>query len=241
MADHSLSDLAQMFGAVQARLTAGDGRDAALAAITGLAVSWISGAEAAGVTIGRSGTFHSVGMTDDLVDQVDRIQYELRSGPCVDAAVEDACFNAGDLRSDPRWPIFGRRAHEATGVTSMLSYRLFVEEDRNLVAALNMYSTSADAFDAQSEITALVLSAVGSFAVSAATQAERARHLEMALNSNREIGIAVGVLMSLHKVTRDQSFDLLRLASQATQRKLADLAVEVIETGALPEMRVRPT
>ena len=40
--------------------------------------------------------------------------------------------------------------------------------------------------------------------------------------------------MAHHQLTRDQAFDLLRLASQRTNRKLADIAREVAETGADP-------
>lgn len=239
MFDLLLTDLAETLTDIEAGLAGIDDQAKAFAAITELAVRRVPGAESAGVTIGRAGAFHSAGTTDDLVTQVDQIQYALRSGPCVDAAIEDARFTAGDLRTDARWPEFGRRAHEATGVISMLSHRLYVEEERDLVAALNLYSTQLDAFDERSESSALLLATVGSFAVSATTHAERANHLEVALNSSREIGIAIGVLMSLHKVTRDQAFNVLRLASQATQRKLADLAAEVAATGALPQLPQR--
>ena len=44
---------------------------------------------------------------------------------------------------------------------------------------------------------------------------------------------AIGVLMSVHKVTRQQAFDLLRIASQQTHRKLVDIATEVGDTGSL--------
>jgi len=61
----------------------------------------------------------------------------------------------------------------------------------------------------------------------------RALNLEIALASNREIGTAIGVLMSLRKVTRDRAFDMLRDASQRTNRKLRDIALDVIETGTV--------
>jgi hypothetical protein len=61
----------------------------------------------------------------------------------------------------------------------------------------------------------------------------RAVNLEIALASNREIGIAIGVLMSLGKVTREHAFDLLRDVSQCTNRKLRDIALDVIETGTI--------
>ncbi|MCW2658134.1 MAG: hypothetical protein JWR06_2327, partial [Jatrophihabitans sp.] len=53
------------------------------------------------------------------------------------------------------------------------------------------------------------------------------------LASNRDIGVAIGVLMGLHRVTREQAFDLLRVASQGKHRKLADVARDVADTGSL--------
>jgi AmiR/NasT family two-component response regulator len=62
---------------------------------------------------------------------------------------------------------------------------------------------------------------------------ERVDNLERALSSNRDIGTAVGVLVAQHKLTRDQAFDLLRIASQNTNRKLHDVALDVIDTGTV--------
>ena len=53
------------------------------------------------------------------------------------------------------------------------------------------------------------------------------------LDSNREIGVALGILMSRHLITQAQAFDLLRMASQHTHRKLREIATEVAETGML--------
>lgn len=39
--------------------------------------------------------------------------------------------------------------------------------------------------------------------------------------------------MATHKVTREQAFDMLRIASQNSHRKLRDIAVEVADTGTL--------
>jgi AmiR/NasT family two-component response regulator len=64
---------------------------------------------------------------------------------------------------------------------------------------------------------------------------EQVANLEQALQSNREIGVALGVLMAHHRVTQDQAFTLLRVASQNLHRKLRDIASDVVETGALPE------
>jgi AmiR/NasT family two-component response regulator len=43
----------------------------------------------------------------------------------------------------------------------------------------------------------------------------------------------MGVLMARLLVTREQAFDLMRIASQRTNRKLRDIAEDVLETGTL--------
>lgn len=65
-------------------------------------------------------------------------------------------------------------------------------------------------------------------------QLTRARNLEEALTTNREIGQAIGILMATHHVTAEQAFEQLRTASQHTHRKLREIAADVAETGALP-------
>ncbi len=47
-------------------------------------------------------------------------------------------FKTDDLAADERWPKFSHRAAQETGVRSMLSFRLFIEEDT--IGALNHYS-----------------------------------------------------------------------------------------------------
>jgi AmiR/NasT family two-component response regulator len=61
-----------------------------------------------------------------------------------------------------------------------------------------------------------------------------AAHLRRALDHSRDIGAAVGVLMALRKVTREEAFELLRRASQDQNRKLHQLALDVVITGELP-------
>jgi hypothetical protein len=62
---------------------------------------------------------------------------------------------------------------------------------------------------------------------------ERVGHLETALVTNRRIGIAIGIVMVRHQITDEQALELLREQSQVRNRKLRDLAEEVIYTGTL--------
>jgi hypothetical protein len=70
--------------------------------------------------------------------------------------------------------------------------------------------------------------------VAVAVEREKAANLQVALETNREIGQAIGILMSAYKVTSKQGFDLLRTVSQHTHRKLRDVSADVCETGTLP-------
>jgi hypothetical protein len=69
----------------------------------------------------------------------------------------------------------------------------------------------------------------------------RADNLERAVGSNREIGIALGILMDRRKLTSSQAFELLRRASQNGHRKLHDVALDIIESGSLEALQAGPT
>ena len=70
------------------------------------------------------------------------------------------------------------------------------------------------------------------------TAHSRAGQLRSALDSNRSIGTATGILMVTHRLTAAQAFALLTRASQDSNRKLRDVAASVVSDGRLP---FRPT
>ena len=80
------------------------------------------------------------------------------------------------------------------------------------------------AFDEHAELVGLMLATHGALAVALSANQQQVENLRRALVSNREIGVAMGVLMTRHQVTRDQAFGLLRMASQNTNRKLHEVA-----------------
>ncbi len=59
-------------------------------------------------------------------------------------------------------------------------------------------------------------------------------NLRVALETNRTISAAVGILMALRHLVYDDAFDLLVTVSQNHNRKLRDVAEAVIRTGLLP-------
>ena len=236
--------LADEFTAVGARLRTSCEVDEVLAELARAAVRLIPHAEHAATSHRSRQGFVTVGATSDVPPQVDRIQYELGYGPCVDAILDRNLFNASDLRTDERWPDFGRQAAANTGILSMLSFRLFFEdaETAELLAGLNLYASKPDAFDEVDETVTTLIATHGALAITAAEQRRRADGLATALQSNRDIGAALGVLMARLLVTREQAFDLMRIASQRSNRKLRDIAQDVLDTGTLhiPDPPQRP-
>lgn len=191
------------------------------------------GARWASVTVLRRGRFDTIVATDPRADTIDRTQYELGQGPCVDAVLEDATFVTADIAAEDRWQPLGRRLHDL-GVRSMLAYRLHLLDETELVAGLNFSSDRHDAFSVADVHRGLILASHCALLVTADAASSKAENLLRGLESNREIGVAVGVLMARYRLTRQQAFDVLRVASQNTNRKLIDIATEVGDTGMSP-------
>jgi AmiR/NasT family two-component response regulator len=59
-------------------------------------------------------------------------------------------------------------------------------------------------------------------------------NLETALQTNRRIGAAIGIIMARKLLTEEQAFELLREASQRMHVKLREVADQVVSTGDLP-------
>ena len=230
--DDTLQHLADAFASLEPHVIEAAPADAVLNSITSNSLRAVRGAEHAAITRGRPGAFKTVAETSDVPLKVDTIQYELGYGPCIDAIIDNTTYHSPDLAEEQRWPDFGWRAVEDVGVRSMLSYRMFLEDD-DLIAGLNLYSSKTDAFDKNAVTTGLLLATHGALALSALRRGDTAAHLARALESNREIGVAMGVLMSQHKITREQAFNLLRITSQHTHRKLSQIAADVADTGTL--------
>lgn len=61
-------------------------------------------------------------------------------------------------------------------------------------------------------------------------------HLEQALQSSRRIGAAIGIVMATRLVSEAHAFAALRKASQNTNRKLREIADELVLTGSADDL-----
>jgi hypothetical protein len=197
----------------------------------------IPGAEAVSLTVLQQGSFETRAATDEVARRADTLQYEVGRGPCVDAVLENTANASGDVAEDTRWGDWGPRVAGEVGVRSVLAYRLRLEGEQEAIASLNVYATRPHAFDEQALHLGVVLATHGSLLLTAVTARDLATGLASTLQGNREVGVAMGVLMHRHRLTRDQAFDLLRLASQESGRSLAEMATAVADAGDLSGLR----
>ena len=102
----------------------------------------------------------------------------------------------------------------------------------DLIAGLNLYATKPDAFDEVDETVRALVATHGALAISAARSPPGRRRDRRAADQPRHRR-GDRRADDPAQVTREQAFDLLRIASQSTNRKLATSPTEVGDTGTL--------
>ncbi len=197
--------------------------------VVDLAVRTMTGCTSASVTLVDGDRPCTAVHTDATALAVDAGQYDVGDGPCLDAG-RTLRHNRVDLReADERWPAFTARAREL-GVRSVLAAPL-VAGGRG-IGSLNLYSSARDGFDALDEAVVDVFTGQASVALANAQLFRAAQQLSLqltqALGSRALIEQAKGALMVTRGLTEEQAFALLRVRSQRANRKLRDVAAEVL-------------
>src|SRR5207249_6413140 len=99
--------------------------DLVLSLVAALARQTIRGAESVSVTLVQDGRMTTPASTGTTASRIDRVQYQMGRGPCVDAARSGEEIHVQDLRRDPRWPRVRAEAL-ALGIESILSVPVVV-------------------------------------------------------------------------------------------------------------------
>lgn len=172
----------------------------------------------------------TVASTHEMATAVDEKQYDLDSGPCLECARENEPKMVKDMSVEQRWPDLVPFALEQ-GVKSSLSMPLPVRD--KVVGAINIYSDKVHQFGEEDAREAMAFAAHAAVAIANVTAysatAYLAKNLELALASRAAIEQAKGMVMMRMGCSPDDAFDLLRQLSQRTNRKLRDVAVDIVE------------
>lgn len=216
--------------ALSAHLLDGGTLDEVLLHICAASVEHLPGADEASVTLLTATTATTYGATGGLPTAADERQYEADRGPCLDAARANQPVIVEDARADRRWEdVLPRMADE--GVLSSMSIPLPVQGAA--IGALNIYARTAGSFDETSvgvgqQLASFAAVAVAN-AVSYAKVAEQADNMQLAMASRAVIEQAKGIVMARVGCDADAAFRLLVEQSQHENRKLREVAAELVQ------------
>jgi GAF domain-containing protein len=187
-----------------------------------LAQQSIPGCDFAGFTLTHKDHLETAAATDPVIARLDQAQHDLGEGPCLAAARNEETYLIRDTLDEPRWPRWAAAAAEV-GIRSVLSVQLTGPE--HLHAAMNLYSTTVDAYDEDAILTAQIYATHAGNAIAATNQSDQ---LQTALRTRHLIGLAQGMLMMRYSLTEEQAFRFLARNSQDTNTKLRDVATKLI-------------
>ena len=198
--------------------------------LTVLANHAVAGSHSVSITVADNGRYRTSSSTGPVALAVDEAQYQGDDGPCLEAMrsthqVRIAVGERGD-----RW----RRFHDEAarmGVTGVLSTPL-IPPGNEAVGALNIYAREGASFGPADERTARLIGDHAAILVERAlallSSTRLNEQLRQAVATREIIGEAKGILMEGQRCTRDDAFDILRRASQRENRKLRELAEELV-------------
>jgi len=223
-------DLVESLTALALTLTEDESVRDTLQSILALALRSVPGCHAASVTVlddkGQPSTFAA---TDENTYELDRRQYLLQDGPCLDAARHQQVHRWSRRAAERRWPEFTSLAEEM-GLRSYLAAGLGIAG--RPLGALNLSSHADDGFDQLDEELVSLFTTPAAAAIVVVSRYSEARdlaaQLEQALRSRAVIDHAIGIIMAESHCDANHAFAALSRASNNRNMKLRDLATEIV-------------
>ncbi len=208
----------------------GDGTiEETLHRVATMAKEAVPGADMTGISLLVEGRPRTAVFTHQESPEIDSVQYETGKGPCLDSFREQQVLGIPDTTQDERWRAFAEAA-AAHGIRSTLSLPL-VANHRGL-GALNFYSRAPRSF-CDDDVDVGSRFAAQAAIVLANSQVywdavQLSENLTAAMKSRAVIEQAKGVLMGARRCDADAAFQILVRASQRENRKLREVAEDVV-------------
>ena len=222
-------DLVESLTELARTLTETESVNGTLNSILALALRSIPGCHAASVTVLDGDQPRTIAGTDEATYELDRRQYLLHDGPCLDAARRQEVNRWTLHEAEQRFPDFTSLAEEM-GLRSYLSAGLSLAG--RTLGALNLSSHDPDGFSQLDEDMLALFTVPAAAAIVVADRYVEARdlseQLEQALVSRAVIDQAIGIVMAESRCDADQAFATLTRASNNRNMKLRDLATEIV-------------
>lgn len=187
--------------------------------------------DAAGILLGDpKGELHVFASSSEHTRLLELLQVEADVGPCLEAYRTGQPVLVANLEHDAaRWPAFAARAAEY-GFNAVTALPLRLRAER--VGALNLFRSQVGMMEPADVGVAQALADVATIGIlhqRILTQSELVnQQLQTALNTRLIIEQAKGVLAERGTIGMDRAFNLLRAHARNTNRRLANLARDVV-------------
>lgn len=167
--------------------------------------------------------------TDTKLAELYQQQIDVSAGPLITCIADEQAISIDDVTDETRWSRDWVDQITAAGIASAIHLPLLVAGRAQ--AVLSLYSDQPHGFDSDDLAVAHILAEHASVAISSA---RRNVSMTQAVDARRLVGQATGILMERYHLDGDRAFEVLRRYSQHHNRKLRDVADEVISTRRLP-------
>jgi len=202
-----------------------------LQVVARLAASTIPSVDEVSITlIDLTDGTRTTAFSGSLAATLDERQYEPGFGPCLTAAHSGGVVRIDDTTADTSHPDFAAVARRR-GVRSALAMSLLMPA--GVHGALGLYRTSSEGLlSSEAEAVAASFAATASVVLANASLVDglqrRAAQLENAMTSREVIDLAKGIVMQLGSCDAEEAFRLLARQSQRSNRKLREVATELV-------------
>lgn len=192
-------------------------------------------AAAAGILlINRAQELEVIVSTNERSEFLGLMQLQAGQGPCVEAVTTGKVVSVDDLdRIEERWPLFAADARRS-GYCSIHSIPMRLRN--TTIGSLNLFRERVGHLNDEDAMAAQALADVATIGILQHRIAEEAEiaqtQLQSALDSRVTIEQAKGYLAHTQGIDMDAAFTRIRSHARSTQRRLRDVAAEVI-TGRL--------
>jgi len=202
--------------------------EGALEGLVDVVLNVVTDADAVSITIDGT-TPRTVAASVEWATTIDKNQYALDDGPCLQAARTREVVRVSGADAFEKWPAFAADS-SLYGVKAYLAAPLVLSE--KVVGAMNVYGFDPNAFGRLDGSMLQLITTAASAVIGNARRYTRMREiadtLKTAMASRAEIEQAKGVLMAVHGVTADEAFARLVTQSQHSNTKLATVARDLL-------------
>ncbi|MGW6278524.1 GAF and ANTAR domain-containing protein [Kribbella sp. NPDC055071] len=222
--------LAETFGRFAIELSGLDGVEETVDAVVQFALQAVRCKQASVVLIAQGRRPEVLAVTAPALANLYQQQIDVGAGPLLTTIEQQQVVLIPDVAAETRWSRQWVEQVLGAGIRSALHLPLMLGNRPQ--AVLNLYGEHPGGFDADDIAVAHILARHATVAIASA------RHeatMAQAVDARKLVGQAMGILMERYDLDGDRAFEVLKRYSQHNNRKLRDVAQELIDTRRLPQ------